>query len=493
MSPPMSGGRKTVAGLSLLMVVALTLAMELGAPKNLTWGSGGALIVFWVLVWPAMGRSARGMIAVALALAVPAVAFNRLDVIDLRDALGRSGFIAALFTCFGVLREAALTSELVRRTGRFLARRPPGQRYGALTMGGHLFGLILNFGVIPLLGTLIVEGTRAADTAPAGDADPARARRAATRRRRMAQAVHRGFVATLIWSPLTVSMAVIFSALPEIAWSACAPWLVGVAGLFLLIGWGVDRFSPVRRTTAPVPPEPDEGGSWSLLVPVVGVIALIFAGGVALEEGLGIRLVAGVMLVSPLVAAGWIVLQVLRRRSVGGALSETGARLLTHVRETFPTYHTELAVVAASAFIGLVVAAVLPPEAVPALLAWLGWPSWLVLAMVPWLAVAGGQAGMSPVLSISLLAAALPGPATLGVPGAMMAVAYGGSWALVAASSPFTASVLTSARVASSATWSTTPVRFGLRENALFTGLCALALSAVVALMALPGVVGGPG
>jgi len=189
------------------------------------------------------------------------------------------------------------------------------------------------------------------------------------------------------------------------------------------------------------------------------------------------------------VAAVWILVQVFPAQGLPGAGTETLARLSAHVRTTFPTYHTELAVVAASAFIGLVIAAVLPPEAVPHLLDALGWPTWVILALVPWLSIAGGQVGLSPVLSISLIAATLPSPGTLGLPPALMAVSYAGSWALVAASSPFTAAVLTSARVATSRAHPTSPQRFGLHDNALFTTLCALTLSLYIAVMAIPGLV----
>ncbi|WP_041795602.1 hypothetical protein [Pararhodospirillum photometricum] len=474
------GRIEALAGVALAGVVGLSLAMEMGAPVTLQWASGALLLLYGAVLFRRMSLSAQGLILVAVALAGPALVQGWLGPEALRDALGRAGAIAALFACFGFLRDAAAASEGVRRCGRFLARRPPGQRYGALTLGGHLFGLILNFGAIPLLGTLTVEGTRAADRP---DEDPARIRRDAIRRHRMAQAVHRGFIATLTWSPLTVSMAVIFSTVHGAQWRESAPWLAGTAGLFVGLGWLLDRFSPVRRTTG-LAPDPDEGGSWALLLPVLGLVAAIFGAGVFLEEALDLRLVVAVMIVSPVAAALWMLAQSRVCRSWPGALAATGERLGRHVLETFPTYHTELMVVAASAFIGMVIAAVLPPDAVPSLLAALGWPAWVVLAVVPWLCVLGGQVGMSPVLSVSLLAATLPAPAVLGVPATAMVAAFSGSWALVAASSPFTAAVLTSTRVATSRARPTSPLRFGLRDNLSFTLLATLALSVYVAVLA---------
>lgn len=42
-----------------------------------------------------------------------------------------------------------------------MVRQPPGRRYLALALGSHLIGLVLNFGVLPLVGAMVVKGNTA--------------------------------------------------------------------------------------------------------------------------------------------------------------------------------------------------------------------------------------------------------------------------------------------------------------------------------------------
>lgn len=67
--------------------------------------------------------------------------------------------VMALFTALSVIRSAAMTSPAIVECGRFLARQRLGLRFSALTIGGHLFGLILLYGSVSLLGTLVTEST----------------------------------------------------------------------------------------------------------------------------------------------------------------------------------------------------------------------------------------------------------------------------------------------------------------------------------------------
>ncbi|MCF8482588.1 MAG: hypothetical protein K9H25_19365 [Rhodospirillum sp.] len=475
---------RQLSGPVLLLAVLSTLAVELGAPRFWDWATLGALIVFLLLVWPRTRRSGRAFIWLCLGLSTYALWSGAVSPGDLRGAIHRVGFICALFTAFGMLREAAATSGVVRRCGLFLSRRKPGWRYLALNLGGQLFGIILNFGVIPLLGAMVTEGTREADT-PEKDAD--RAKRAAVKRLRMIQAVNRGFSTTLSWSPLTVSQAVILTALPGMTWEEEVPWLLILAAAFTLVGWTLDRIARARFKVGPPLPatgEEEEDGSWALVLPILALVIGLMGLGLGLSRILEARLVVSVMLMIPLVAAGWLFTQSRTDLGLGGALAETGHRLGLHVRDTFPAYHHELAIVGSAAFLGVIVSAFIPVDRIVDLLTHLNMPAWVPLAIVPWLALLGGQLGMSPVLSVTLLAAAMPAPEVLGLPATVMAVAYAGGWCLVAASSPFTASVLISSSIAHSKVIRITPLDFGLRYNGAFVLVCGLLLSAYVAFLA---------
>ncbi|MBU2358441.1 MAG: hypothetical protein KKB02_05845, partial [Alphaproteobacteria bacterium] len=126
-------------------------------------------IALALVVWAALTRADWGAATVA--------------------ATQRGAMVIALFTALTAIRNAAMTAPEIVECGRFLARQRPGLRYTALTIGGHLFALILIYGSISLLGTLATEGG-------SQDKDPEITRQ---RTRRMMIAIQRGFASTLCW------------------------------------------------------------------------------------------------------------------------------------------------------------------------------------------------------------------------------------------------------------------------------------------------------
>src|SRR3546814_9012071 len=103
-------------------------------------------------------------------------------------------FLAAFMVLLALLRDGAATSDAVLRLGRYLTRQPPGRRYLAIQGGGHLLGIVLNFGALSLLGPLIHRGLRAG--AAAGERHLL-----AIREQRQMSAPARGFSWCGVWSP----------------------------------------------------------------------------------------------------------------------------------------------------------------------------------------------------------------------------------------------------------------------------------------------------
>ena len=143
-------------------------------------------------------------VVIALAL-VGAACLTRQDwPAMIAAALGSAAFIAAFFTALTCLRYASAASPSIAECGSFLAQQPPGRRYAALTVGGHLFGLVLNYGAISLLGSLAGAHARR-------EPDPVIR---TIRIRRMLLAIQRGFVSTLCWSPLAFASAISTALVP---------------------------------------------------------------------------------------------------------------------------------------------------------------------------------------------------------------------------------------------------------------------------------------
>lgn len=338
-----------------------------------------------------------------------------------------AGFIGAFFTALSTLRNVAETSPAIGKAGRFLAGQPPGRRYAALTLGGQLFALLLNYGVIPLLGSL-------ASTSAAAEPDPVIRDH---RRRRMLLAIQRGFIASLTWSPLAFAMAITTAVVPGASWSAAVVPGLGSAAILAGTGWALDTiFKP--RVTVQRRAENGGGGSWWAISPLLVLLALfgITVGG--LHELTGIRIVGVVMVVVPVIAALWAAIQ-----HAGGRLELSPARRLRdYLVQDLAGYRGEITLLMMAGYIGTVGAPLLVPLVArsgldPALL-----PGWAVLVVLVWIVPLLGQLGMNPILAVTLIAPLIPGAEALGVTPAAIVTAIAAGWAMSGATSPFTATTL---------------------------------------------------
>lgn len=175
-----------IAAALLVVLIVLTAMVEWGVSGvDMTRAVVAAAIL--LLLVPRVQWSRRAFVAVGLALTVwNTVTTEAWAEVALRG-LASAGFIGAFFAALATLRSVAQTSPAMAAAGRYLASQPPGRRYVALSIGGHLFALPLSYGAISLLGNL---ATSAAETEP----DPVIRNH---RRRRMLLAIQRGFITTL--------------------------------------------------------------------------------------------------------------------------------------------------------------------------------------------------------------------------------------------------------------------------------------------------------
>ncbi|MDF3606372.1 hypothetical protein PE067_09590 [Paracoccus sp. DMF-8] len=347
-----------------------------------------------------------------------------------RTAVERGSFVIALYTALMAIRAAASGSAEILECGRFLAGQRPGLRYIALTIGGHLFGLILLYGSIALLGSLAAEST-ARET----DAELRR-----HRLRRMLVAINRGFASTLCWSPLGFSMAITLSLVPGTEWGLVAlPCLLNAA-MMILVGWGMDTvFKP--RLARPAPVSPVVAGGWlTHLRPLLLLLGAVIVGVVLLSMATGVDVIGGVMSFVPLVAIIWIWQQ--GAGMPGGRPAHVGRRIAEFVGRDLPAYGNQMVLLFMAAFIGSLGAFLLVPLMGRLGLDFSAVPAWAILVALVWLVPLSGQLGMNPILSVSLIVPLLPSPAAMGVHPAVLVAAITGGWALSGVTSPFTASVL---------------------------------------------------
>lgn len=447
------------------------------SPAPLTGLLAGLVPAAAICVFASRVRSTgRLFLLLGVALVILA-AWSRDDWFEgIMRALRNGGFVVALLSALGMIRAAAMGSARILDCGRFLTRQPPGLRYLALTIGGHLFGLILLYGSIALLGSLAAESTR-------DETDKARR---AIRVRRMVLAVQRGFVATLCWSPISFSLALSVALVPGASWAAAAlPCFV--AGLLMMAtGWALDWLFKPRLPPPPVPlaVEPATGiaGWLAHLWPLFALLAVVVAGASAIYRLTGQEVVVAVMAMVPLVSLGWIALQA----PGTDRLRPTAARAGAFVTRELPGMRNEIVLLFMAGFIGSLGSFL----AVPLLQArgfdLSGLPPMLLVLSMIWFIPLTGQMGMNPILSVTLIIPMLPDPAAMGIDPVVLVAAITAGWAISGATSPFTASVLWAASLAD-----VKARRLGLVWNGGFAlaagGVIALWVLALSWLLAVPG------
>ncbi|WP_218139858.1 hypothetical protein [Loktanella fryxellensis] len=420
------------------------------------------LATFAVAALAVRVRAARlAFVAIGLALVIWAAA-TRGDWADVTlIAMQRGALVMALFTAMAAMRTAAMTAPGILACGRFLARQRPGLRYTALTLGGHLFGLILIYGAISLLGTLATESN-----AQEPDADIRR-----QRTRRMMIAIQRGFASTLCWSPLGFSMIIGLSVVEGSSWVAAALPGIAAALAMLVVGWALDSLYKTRVIQPPRRPTE----SWLVrLRPLLLLLALVMASVGVVHLAGGVTVIGSVMALVPLIALIWVA----RQDPPTGLTRAAHVRSRVHgfVTRDLTGYREELVLLFMAGFIGSLGAVLLVPLAQAQGLDFAGVPPWVILTALIWAIPLTGQLGMNPILAVSLLVPLLPTPAAMGIPPTAMVIAITSGWALSGATSPYTASVLLAAKLGG-----VSPLRAGLGWN----GIYVLAAGGVLTLWVL--------
>ncbi|MCQ0971999.1 hypothetical protein MLD63_16370 [Paracoccus sp. TK19116] len=435
------------------------------AVLSLLAGLFAAATILVFLTRTSASRMAFAAIAVGLIAWAAATRGDWLFAVGV--ATQRGALVVALFTALGAIRTAAMSSDSILECGRFLARQRPGLRYASLTVGGHLFGLILLYGSISLLGSLAAESL-------ARDPDDDIRR---IRTRRMMVAIQRGFASTLCWSPLGFSMAITLTLVPGTGWAQIAPACIASALMMLLTGWALDTIMK-PRVARPAPARAPQEGRWLVqLRPLLVLLSVVMSGVLLLHLLTGVEVIGAVMSLVPAVAIGWVALQP-RPDGIGRA-AWTGSRIMAFVTQDLPRYRGELVLLFMAGFIGSLGAFLLVPVLEARGLDLSAAPTWLVLVALIWVIPLTGQIGMNPILAVSLIVPLLPSAQEMGIPAVALVAAITGGWALSGTTSPFTASVLIAAALGR-----VTPREAGLGWNGLYTLVMGTILSLWVLLLA---------
>ncbi len=185
-------------GLLLMLITILVICAEWGVALWASLLTPAMMLGLVIILTLQVSLSRKIFVAVAAFLSLALVVTNPNWREIILQGSAAAAFIGAFFAALSTLRTVAATSPAIDRAGAFLAGQRPGKRYGALTIGGQAFALLLNYGSIQLLGALAMSNAKPEPNVEIQG----------HRIRRMLLAVQRAFISTLPWSPLSFAIAI---------------------------------------------------------------------------------------------------------------------------------------------------------------------------------------------------------------------------------------------------------------------------------------------
>jgi uncharacterized membrane protein len=398
-----------------------------------------ALIVAWLaVVFRRTRATERAFLSGAAASAGAVLALGGNWPAILGVGLDRAAEFVALMTSLGLLRDAARTSRAVRRAGDWLIRQSPSWRFLAIAMGGHCFGIALNMGAVTLLATLIKRSNTL--EAAGGDREVV-----AIREERMNVALLQGFFSMLVWSPMAISIAFTLSMIRSVTWFDIGPPALGIAALFLAVGWAVDRIKwpPSRRRsvarTDPPPPASD-------VLPMAGIIVGLVASVLGAKALFRLGMIESIAWFAGLFAMGWLYVQY-ARAGASTAFDATFRRMRAHLHAHVPEARGEQIVLGAASFLGVTLAALLQDLGASALLD-LWRPSGLVLAMaIVLFVIVGSQFGVVAMVTSAIAGGAVLGMKEMPMTPLQLVMSLQVGWALSATLSAYSGGTMLMARI----------------------------------------------
>ncbi|MBC55745.1 MAG: hypothetical protein CL814_02305 [Confluentimicrobium sp.] len=442
-----------ISALSIFAAAALSLFEILtGNPQ---WAVAAmALVAFYILLGlRKTGLAARVMLGAAVAATAAYLILGRAPG-ALAGVASRAAYLPALITVLLPLRISAMGSAMVDQAGRFVVHQPPARRFALLATGGHVFGVLLNIGGLMLLLHVALRG-------PLGNPDK---RVAQIQIRRITNAVLRGFGANIFWSPLGLGLNLLLTLVPALSWTEFLPYGLTASAVFMSLGWIFDRLqSPTGRQSYP---KDTPGRPWGLLG-LLAVLAAISGGASALETAFGLPLRGAILMIVPVFAIGWAAIA----RPTGLSPQRAIAALGVQTLRQGPVAVNEIAIIASAGYLGLVIALLIPNEAVVQFALLTALEGARLACVLSLLIFVTSIVGLNPMIAATVCVSAIVSAQIAIDPPLLLLSALTG-WALALIVSPATSTVAITSSAAHQ-----TPATIGLRWNGLFClGTLAVAI-----------------
>jgi hypothetical protein len=403
-------------GLSALVICWQVLGAEWAAvPSKL------GVVALMITVLPRFGLREWSLLGFAGALSV-GLMLRAGGTGDVIFALGRGAYFAGFILMMMLLREAAVTSKSVLTVGGWLTQQPPGRRYLANWVGGHLAGILMNFGAVSLLAPLVQRGVRAAPIET-----EAEERRARIRERRQLSALIRGFAPVITWAPTTLTQVIILGSVPGLDPVLASLYGLGLGSIMLVIGWTEDKLRWGRPRVSLEDPGPFPRRA---ALDLVVVYMLLIAGSSAVLVAADVSLPKALMTVAPLMLLGWVL------RQNQGHVRPTANRLGEILHLAVPRLARDAYLLGAAGFIGICAARLAPTDLIAHWIEEWALPSWLLIALIPVVITLAGQIALSPMMMVVFIASVLAALPELPAAPEHIGIALAAGWMLSLTASP---------------------------------------------------------
>ena len=412
-----------ICSVIMLTLVALELVYQLFGPAWIEPAVRVTAIALVFAVIPRFGLREWAMSGIACALAI-ALALRPDGWQLLGQAVGKGAFFAAFILSMMLLRQAAMTSASVLAVGTWITLQPPGRRFYATWFGGHVAGILLNFGAVSLLAPLIQRGVRAGQ----GEG-PEEAKRVAILERRQLSALIRGFSPVIAWAPTTLTQVIILASVPGLDPVNAIAMGLGLSGVMLVIARVEDRLRWGRpKPTGQAPVFPKRAG-----LDLLFVYSLLVGGALSVQAFVDGALPVALMTIAPVILVGWVIVQA-RLGTLGKVTAF--ARLREIALVSVPINARDAFLLGTAGFIGITAAELAPVDDMATWIAQTGVPSWMIVASIPVIITLGGQVALSPMVMVVFLAAVVQALPALPAPPEIIALSLAAGWALSMTAAP---------------------------------------------------------
>ncbi|MCW5653791.1 hypothetical protein [Hydrogenophaga sp.] len=418
-----AAGRATRSAVLLVAVMLGTLVNLFHPHPGAVALVGVAALGFLVRERWRMPPSIRRVTTVLGILTVVLLPLANEPFQSLSRGVAIGGMMISVIASVTLMARAALNSPKTDVVARYLLGSGLRSRYLVLSLACQLFGGLMGMAGVSMLMDMAAKGEVPVDED----------------RQAMVAALMRSLAAATLWSPMFSNLTILLALYPGLKWTLALPLCLAMAGCAIVLGTLLDLWRQRGRVYPARAPLP-RGPLLRALVPMVLAMAGFLALVITFTHTLHVPVVAGLILLIPLVVLGLHTLQSPAPRRL--------AQATERLREDYlklPALAGEAALFMAAGCGGTVIASVIPANWISAIGGVLALSPFLACLALMGFILALAMMAVHPVLSVVLVGSAFP-PEMVGLPPIIHMATIMVVWGLASYATPFSMMALMASR-----------------------------------------------